>query len=146
MITQELFKEFMVLGYYPGTRRSGLKDVPLLNYTIARIVRDGWNIISFYNGTTIYIPWELVDLIESLNTWGGHRVLNSEVTDKIDQTILRLLELNLFLTRKQGTEFMNTLSKICSIGTADFREWFKREFKKILPPIEINTLDNFKAI
>ena len=147
MITpKDLFKEFMVLGYYPGTRKSGLKDIPLQNYAIARITRDGWNIISFYNGTNIYIPWELVDLFESFNTWGGHKVLISEPFDEIDKTILGLFELNLYLIRNQGVNFLNMLSKLCSKGTAEFRDWFEKEFEKTLPPIEISTLDNLRTI
>ena len=147
MNSKNLFKEFMVLGYYPGTKISSLTDIPTSNYTIIRVTRDGWNVISFRNGTNIYIPWELVDLFSSLNTWGGQRIIEcSEAEDNVDSTIIDFLRLVNFINKKQGDSFIEILSKICSTGTGEFREWFQNNFKKSIRPIELNTLDKFRII
>ena len=74
MTHRDILKEFLVLGYTPGLRKTGLRDISLSDYTIVRITYNGWNVINLLNGTNIFIPWELTDIFESLNTWGGDRL------------------------------------------------------------------------
>ena len=146
MKTKDVFREFMILEYYPGQKPKGIKDTFLKMYTINRISREGWNIISFYNGTTIYIPWTWIDIFKSLNIWGGYKVLSSESVDKIDITILNFLKLvGAQETEKSGI-FLEVLSDICKTGTTIFREWIKKEFKMIINPLEFTSLDKYKLI
>ena len=149
MTHRDILKECLVLGYTPGLRKTGLRDISLSDYTIVRITYNGWNVINLLNGTNIFIPWELTDIFESLNTWGGDRLyrLSREGIDKIDKEIYYLLSLTTYIWRTDGKEmFLNCLAKICSLGTSEFREWYLDEFEKRLSPIEFNSLDKYKKL
>ena len=37
MTHRDILKEFLVLGYTPGLRKTGLRDISLSDYTIVRI-------------------------------------------------------------------------------------------------------------
>ena len=144
MRPKEIFSEFITLGYSPGIRPTGLKDISLSNYMIARITRDGWNILNLYNGTNIFISWSLVDIFDSLNTWGGDRVLNCiEIKDSIDEVILTSLSLVILLSKGQGNLFIEALMKLCNLGTKIFQEWCLVEFNLEIYPIEFNSLDRY---
>lgn len=147
MTQKQIFKEFIALGYDgPGTRIPGLTDVQLAYYVIARITSTGCTVINLLSGTTIHLPIGWIDLFESLNTWGGNRILKALPEDKIDKTILNFQTLNVRMARRQGEYFMNTLSEICTTGTLDFREWLKSECKLRIKPIEFSSLDKYKEI
>jgi len=147
MKPKDVFKEFMTLEYTPG-KRPAYKDIPIRTYMINRIGPSGWNIINLYNGTSIRIPWETIDIFYSLDVWGGHKILQcSEIEDRVDNTILNLSTL-IFYSRDKSkrNQFLETLFKICKEGTGNFRKWFSNEFGKTLYPIEFNSLDNYKTI
>ena len=73
---------------------------------IVRQTPVGWYVMSLYNGTTIFIPWDWIDLFGSLDIWGGHRVLTTFPTNPIENTILDFLTLIITL-RKHGEEPLN---------------------------------------
>ena len=143
----DVFTEFVTLGYYPGKRPTETRDMRLKDYMIVRVDKNGWNVLSFLNGMSIYIPWLWTDLFRSLNTWGGHNVLRcSEILDNIDFTIYDFLRLTIYLDTIDRTNFLDALGRLCKKGTKDFRDWFKFEFDTQLRPLEFNSLDNFKYI
>ena len=147
MSTKEIFSEFLALSYYPGRKPTMIKDIGLKEYMIVRQTPVGWYVMSLYNGTTIFIPWDWIDLFGSLDIWGGHRVLTTFPTNPIENTILDFLTLIITL-RKHGEEpkFMETLGRIAGKGTEEFRKWFKEETGKTLYPIEYTSLNKYKQI
>ena len=147
MRPKDVFMEFMTLSYSPG-RKPVPKDIPIRNYMINRVSYSGWNIINLYNGTSIRIPWEIVDIFYCLDVWGGDRILScDEIVDKVDRVIVDLLVLIISNRNYSNKDkFLETLFKICKEGTEDFRNWFHKEFNKILYPIELNSLDNYKTL
>lgn len=147
MKPKDVFTEFITLGYYPGKRPTKTKDLGLQDYVIVRTGKEGWYVLSFLTGVSIYIPWLWTDLFESLNTWGGHNILKcEELHDNIDYIIYDFLRLTICLSTVDRSGFLGILGRICNKGTKDFRDWFKFEFDTQLRPLEFNSLDNFRYI
>ena len=144
---KEIFEEFMSLSWNGhGVRpNTGIEDVVLGDYIIARVSGSGILVIWLANGNKVKIPWEWLDLFTSFNTIHGERVLwlkEDSIDDKIDEIIYKFtLLVNQFNWGKKD-EFLCTLADICSIGTKEFIEWFNTESGEKLRPLELRLVDN----
>ena len=106
----------------------------------------GWNILNLWNGTSILIPWSLIDIFLGLNIWGGSRILIEEPEDNIERFIREFLILIQTTERRDMNKFLMTFGEILTIGTEKFREWYLDETEEKISPIEINSLDRYKEI
>ena len=123
-------KEFLTLSYKePGTRFSGLSDLNIGHYIIARKSRPGLDIIYLFNGTHIYIDWRWLDMFSSLSIWGEEIIRRYEPEDKVERTVIRFLDLNdvLQCSITDTDNFLDCIGDICSIGSHPFIDWLEEE-------------------
>ena len=144
MKIKSLFTEFTTLSYYPSQKPKQTRDIGIKPYMILRTSPAGWNVLNFYNGTSIYLPWSLLDIFISLNIWGGHRILRIEPEDTVEKTITQFLILVGTVERRDMGKFLLTLGDILKTKTTKFREWYEGE--RLLYPVEINSLDTYRTI
>lgn len=146
MRVKSLFSEYHTLSYYPGQKPKQTKDIGVKPYMILRTSPAGWNVLNLWNGTSILIPWKMVDLFCGLNVWGGARLLGEEPEDKIEKTILHFLILIQAVERREMDKFLMILGEILGTGTKNFRDWYIEETGEKLSPIEINSLDKYREL
>ena len=147
----ETMEEFLQLAYSPPSipGKSGLRDIYLADYTFARLVNGRLEIQFMTNGMNITIDKGWLDLFHSLNTWGGHRILNypiSQETDsRDDRLIFEMMKLlNVYLYQSgRGDEFLRSLAEVCHLGTQSFRGWLKENYGISLEPIIYNSLEKY---
>lgn len=147
---KNIFEEFIKLYYTrTGDKTQIIRDTMIKPGIIARKVEDGIYIYYLLSGFYIRIPWDISDLFQSLNTYSGDRLLfnaSSKCEDNIDQFIIENLKLICFLNRNDGDGFLNTLSRICDLGTFDFVEWYEKNYNKVLGNIELFSPKEHKTI
>lgn len=143
---KSLFLEYHTLSYYPGQKPKQTKDINIKPYMILRTSPTGWNILNLWNGTSIFIPWSLIDLFTGLHVWGGGRILRKEADDKIEKFILQFLTLIGTAEKRDMKNFFIALGEILNMGTKNFREWYLEETGEKLSPIEINSLDRYRDL
>ena len=141
-----LFLEYHTLSYYPGQKPKQTKDIGVKPYMILRTSPAGWNILNLWNGTSILIPWRMVDLFLGLNVWGGARILGEEAGNKVEEFILQSLVLVQSSERRDMKNFLIALGEVLRLGTKDFREWLLKETGERIGPLEINSLDRYREL
>ena len=146
MKIKNLFLEYHTLSYYPRQKPKQTNDLGIKAYMILRTSPMGWNILNLWNGTSILIPWSLIDIFLGLNIWGGSRILIEEPEDNIERFIREFLILIQTTERRDMNKFLMTFGEILTIGTEKFREWYLDETEEKISPIEINSLDRYKEI
>ena len=146
MKVKALFSEYHTLSYYPGQKPKQTSDIGVKPYMILRTSPAGWNILNLWNGTSILIPWKLIDLFCGLNIWGGARLLGEEPGDDVEKIILRLLVIVQTVERRDMGRFLMVLGELLGTGTKKFREWYLEETGEKLGPIEINSLDRYREL
>ena len=146
MKVKELFSEYHTLSYYPGQKPKQTRDISIKPYMILRTSPAGWNILNLWNGTSILIPWKLIDIFLGLNIWGGARMLREDAEDKAEEFIQKLLILVQTAERRDMENFFVILGEILKLGTKEFRDWLLKETGEKLSPIEINSLDMYREL
>ena len=146
MRVKNLFSEYHTLSYYPGQKPKQTKDIGVKPYMILRTSPAGWNVLNLYNGTSILLPWTLIDLFCNLNVWGGARILGEEADDEVERFIQQFLILVQTTERRDMSGFLMALGEILKAGTKKFREWYIEETGEKLGPIEINSLDRYREL
>jgi len=141
-----LFLEYHTLSYYPGQKPKQTKDIGVKPYMILRTSSAGWNILNLWNGTSILIPWRMIDLFLGLNVWGGARILGEEAENKVEEFILQSLVLVQSSERRDMKNFLIALGEVLRLGTKDFREWLLKETGERIGPLEINSLDRYREL
>ena len=146
MKVKALFSEYHTLSYYPGQKPKQTKDIGVKPYMILRTSPAGWNVLNLWNGTSILIPWRMIDLFLGLNVWGGARMLREEAEDGAEKFILRFLVLVQSVERRDMKNFLMALGEILKLGTKEFREWILKETGEKFGPLEINSLDRYREL
>ena len=141
-----LFLEYHTLSYYPGQKPKQTKDIGIKPYMILRTSPAGWNILNLWNGTSILIPWRMIDLFLGLNVWGGARILGEESENRVEEFILQSLVLVQSSERRDMKNFLIALGEVLRLGTKDFREWLLKETGERIGPLEINSLDRYREL
>ena len=141
-----LFLEYHTLSYYPGQKPKQTKDMGVKPYMILRTSPAGWNILNLWNGTSILIPWRMIDLFLGLNVWGGARILGEEAENRVEEFILQSLVLVQSSERRDMKNFLIALGEVLRLGTKDFREWLLKETGERIGPLEINSLDRYREL
>ena len=141
-----LFLEYHTLSYYPGQKPKQTKDMGVKPYMILRTSPAGWNILNLWNGTSILIPWRMIDLFLGLNVWGGARILGEESENRVEEFILQSLVLVQSSERRDMKNFLIALGEVLRLGTKDFREWLLKETGERIGPLEINSLDRYREL
>jgi hypothetical protein len=141
-----LFLEYHTLSYYPGQKPKQTKDIGVKPYMILRTSPAGWNILNLWNGTSILIPWRMIDLFLGLNVWGGARILGEESENRVEEFILQSLVLVQSSERRDMKNFLIALGEVLKLGTKDFREWLLKETGERIGPLEINSLDRYREL
>jgi hypothetical protein len=141
-----LFLEYHTLSYYPGQKPKQTKDIGVKPYMILRTSPAGWNILNLWNGTSILIPWRMIDLFLGLNVWGGARILGEEAENRVEKFILQSLILVQSSERRDMKNFLIALGEVLRLGTKDFREWLLKETGERIGPLEINSLDRYREL
>jgi hypothetical protein len=141
-----LFLEYHTLSYYPGQKPKQTKDIGVKPYMILRTSPAGWNILNLWNGTSILIPWRMIDLFLGLNVWGGARILGEEAENRVEEFILQSLILVQSSERRDMKNFLIALGEVLRLGTKDFREWLLKETGERIGPLEINSLDRYREL
>ena len=146
MKIKSLFSEYHTLSYYPGQKPKQTRDIGIKPYMILRTSSAGWTVLNLWNGTSIFIPWKMIDLFLGLNVWGGSRFLGEDPEEKIEETILQFLILVQTMERRDVEGFLMVLGKLLGNGTKTFREWYIEETGEKLGPIEVNSLDRYREL
>jgi hypothetical protein len=146
MKVKALFSEYHTLSYYPGQKPKQTKDIGVKPYMILRTSPAGWNVLNLWNGTSILIPWRMIDLFLGLNVWGGARMLREEAEDRAERFILQFLVLVQSAERRDMKNFLMALGEILKLGTKEFREWILKETGEKFGPLEINSLDRYREL
>jgi hypothetical protein len=141
-----LFLEYHTLSYYPGQKPKQTKDIGVKPYMILRTSPAGWNILNLWNGTSILIPWRMIDLFLGLNVWGGARILGENAENRVEEFILQSLVLVQSSERRDMKNFLIALGEVLRLGTKDFREWLLKETGERIGPLEINSLDRYREL
>jgi hypothetical protein len=141
-----LFLEYHTLSYYPGQKPKQTKDIGVKPYMILRTSPAGWTILNLWNGTSILIPWRMIDLFLGLNVWGGARILGEEAENRVEEFILQSLVLVQSSERRDMKNFLIALGEVLRLGTKDFREWLLKETGERIGPLEINSLDRYREL
>lgn len=148
MKIENIFIEFMALYYQnSGVRPNSLKDISLGSGVIARCSSLGCSIYYLTTGNYIRIPWDIMDLFFSLNTYSGNRILHIKSSGDIEQFIQEFIKfVNLLNNDASKTEILSILTNIIDLGgTKKFREWYFNKFNKKLESIEFFSPDkNFE--
>ena len=142
MKIKTIFTEFMALYYQNGgVEPSSLKDIPVQSGVIARYTEVGCTIYYLTTGNHIRIPWKLIDLFSSLDTYSGNRILSIEPQDDIERFIKLFTKFINVLNSYRGDQIVPLLSDILDMGTNNFREWYRKNFNKNLEPVEFFSPD-----
>lgn len=146
MTIENIFIEFMSLYYNSsGSKSATLKDIPIEPGIIARCSDLGCTIYYLTTGTYIRIPWEMMDLFSSLDSYSGHRILSLEPKNDIEKFIFNSLYLINSINTRKGDIIISALSNVVDIGTLHFREWYTNRFNKKILAIECFSPDkNFE--
>lgn len=147
---KDIFSDFYRLSYKdsPSTFTQGFNDYFISTYIILRKCESGDYIYYLTTGSSIYIPIDWINIFSALEVYDGNRILkgyyqNSD--DKISELCYLMTNLiyliNSLVVKKTGNDILNTLEKICVIGTGDFRNWVVKEFNLILPQFEYRSLE-----
>lgn len=154
-IFEDIFEEFYRLSYsLCPTKKSYLKfnDYLVTDYIILRVNTSGYNILYLYTGSSVFIPWKLIDVFTSLDIHSGDKLINSYINCKEtieNESLIRFgyLMINLvhYLNGRcsiiDGDKLLETLGEISVIGTKKFRDWYFLKYGEELSPIIYNSLD-----
>lgn len=138
MKIENIFTEFMALYYRNnGVKPGSLKDISIGSGVIARCNEIGCTIYYLTTGNYIRIPWEMMDLFYSLNTYSGNRIMSLEAIGNIEQLIQGFTKfISLLNNNPRESVIMPVFTSILDLGTREFREWCLSKFDKKLDPIE----------
>jgi len=146
---EDIFREFINLGYKSGTLPSKDRDIHVKDLIIMRIGNSYLKILYLFNGSCLNIPWSWIDLFSSLNTWGGDRIL-FQCQEERENPIANFIEdfINIAASTscsRVSSEFLDWMSDACEIGTRVFKDWCIREgffeVEKKLGPFEFVSID-----
>lgn len=148
---KEVFEEFFKLSYTLKNnplRNKIFSDHKIIEYVILRVTPTGDYIHYLYNGSSIFIPWEWIDLFSSFNIHSGFRILECYDED-VDGSLSRfgylmvklISHLDQRLSSIDGENLLNILGELSVIGTKEFREWYSMEFGMNLDSFEYRSLD-----
>lgn len=129
-----------------GVNPSSIKDIALGSGVIARYSYLGCTIYYLTTGNYIRIPWEIIDIFYSLNTYSGNRVLSIEPSGDIEKFIWEFTKfVNLLNNNSPNSIIISIFTDIIDLGTKKFREWYFNKFNKKLEAIEFFSPDkNFE--
>jgi hypothetical protein len=147
MKIENIFTEFMALYYRNnGVKPSSLKDIALGSGVIARCSDLGCTIYYLTTGNYIRIPWEIMDIFYSLNTYSGNRILSLEPSGDIERFIWEFTKfVGLLNNNAPDSVVIPVFTDILDLGTKKFREWYFNKFNKKLEAIEFFSPDkNFE--
>lgn len=144
---EDLINQFINIGYKPGKMPEDFIDIPVEDSLI--ILRTGGyltKVIFLYNGATLSIGWNWMDLFDSLSIWGREQISYRTPVTMVDRFILRMLEIiNATKVSKIDKGFINIINDLCNIGTKPFLDWCKDneflELENILKPFELNSIN-----
>lgn len=142
---KELFTEYYILSYYPGQKPKHTKDIGVKPYMILRTSPLSWTVLNLWNGTSIIIPINLIDIFNGFNIWGGWRVLGIEPEDNIEKFITQFLLMIGAVEKRDMKEFLRALGEILGIETTEFRKWLREETGIKIGPIEIESLNRYET-
>lgn len=154
---KEIFKEFYELSYTRDSQSpcsSPLRDsvVSSTNYILLRQRSDqGASIHWLLEGSSVIIPSLWINIFSSLNIHSGDKILrhkfitSEEKYSGIGGLGYQMLSLMICLDRSlssvEGSLLLEIIQTIYAIGTKEFREWTREEYKLDLPSIEYRTLE-----
>lgn len=146
MTQEEIFSKFLSISDYESSLyQDKLEDISLGDFIIARHLPDGIKIYYLHNGNSIFIPKDWIKLFTSFNIHSGSQSkytgISSDDTN-LNKFIYYFLMLIINLIRKNGDTFLKILYKLFSIGSKEFRIFFKEKTSKDLEDIEFCGIDN----
>lgn len=149
---RKIFKEFYELSYKDTIPKleQCFKDTKISDYIILRQSNSGNCVHYLYNGSSFIVPIKWVHLFSSLNVHSGDKIIRNwklidseDIVSKIGFYLTYLIYItDLLGTRDVGDDILNTISRIITIGTEEFRLWVHSEFNLSLEPLEYKSLDD----
>lgn len=161
---KEIFREFYELSFSRDhlhtTRESFLlRDsvVSSTNYILLRQRSDqGASIHWLLEGSSVIIPTIWIDIFSSLNTHSGDKILRHKFMTSEEkysgigglgyQMLSFIICIDRSLSSVEGSLLLEIIQTIYLIGTKEFREWVRKDFKLDLPSIEYRTLEEIVDI
>ena len=146
MKIENIFLEFMSLYYNNvGTKPDSLKDISLSSGIIARYTDIGCTIYYLTTGNYIRIPWNIMDLFLSLNTYSGNRIIYERAENAIELFIQLGVKFVNSIDNNSSQDTIAIFSEILELGTKNFRKWYIDRFNRDLGMIEFFSPDkNFE--
>ena len=131
---KQIFKEFYLMSKGDKDPEGKLKDILIREDVVMRLWAPGMILQFLTTGTYLTVPRNYLCLGIKLFGHSGDRILfeNPPQQDKVDRFIYYLNKLSqwwvLSYSKVDSKDFLSTVSELCSIGTADFREYTKESF------------------
>lgn len=144
---KQIFKEFYLMSKGDKDPEGKLKDILIREDVVMRLWAPGMILQFLTTGTSLTVPRSYLCLGIKLFRHSGDRILfeSPPQQDKVDRFIYYLNKLSqwwvMSYSKVDSKDFLSTVSELCSIGTADFREYTKESFNLNLSYWELCSLN-----
>lgn len=145
----EILDTYLKLGYRECPRRyyTDLLDKELCASLIfIRSTYYGDYIYYLQSGSSLFIPWEWINLFKGLWYYEGELIDRNTENTYFEKFIRYFTTLQSFpidhCTKIDGIKYLEVLGDICNLGTKKFRELLKKEYDLVYDPLEYKSLTN----
>lgn len=143
--------EFLELEYDNGKVRELSKDINVKDYIVLRLDSGGGCTIHYLDqGVYLHIPFPWDSLSEEFYKYCGKKVLEyirHPESNYLTEFTFYLAKLGLYISesfsRIDCNDFLDTISKLCSLGT---KEFIKQKPDLKLKPFELYTINDIIEI
>lgn len=143
----QLLHDYIGLNYRKGDRPSRIHDSVVEGIILARLSLQGCTIHYLYNGSSLLIPWEWIDLFGGLYVHSGDIILGREPegSDYLETMILLLTKLQIWIGQRlsnvDGDKLLDTLADIGSLGTGKLRKFLSETYSLEFQPFKFTSLE-----